>query len=226
MSKALTQGPREGQGSAPSRLTGFIDAITENRVFGWAWDPQKAAARIAIRVEVAGKQVATALADQTREDLATNKVGDGAHAFEVALPAGTAPDKMGVYALCPDTGERVELMHRPLETTLDVHPGGDELRGTVHALVRSQRLLSGRVQNVVEALDQLRGDLTKKSGDESAQMRLTALEVAVTRIDERLRDLAAKIDEISQQPKDHITRVIACAAAAVAGAAFLVALIG
>ena len=75
-------------------ITGCIDAITGDRVYGWAWDPERITARVGIRVEVDGKSVATAIADQPREDLATNGIGDGAHAFEASVPAGIPPEKV------------------------------------------------------------------------------------------------------------------------------------
>ena len=225
MSKASSQAVAATKEHPSSTVTGFIDAIADDRIFGWAWDPQRPAARIPIRVEVEGKPITAAIADQAREDLTSNGVGDGAHSFEVLIPRGTAPDKIHVFAICPQTGESQELTHRPIDKSLGVVPFSDELRGTAHALVRSQRLLSGRVQSLAEALETLRSDQVAKASEGSVSSRLNALEVAVARTDGLLRDHAALIDELKRQPKDHISRVIACAAAAAAGGAFLLALL-
>jgi hypothetical protein len=209
--------------ASPS-VTGFIDAITDDRVFGWAWDPQRASTRLAIRIEVDGKPVATAVADQSREDLASNGVGDGAHAFEAILAQGIKPDKIGVFAVSPDTGESLELTHRPIDGEAPCAGQSDEFRGTVHAVVRSQRLLSGRVQSLVESVDKLRTDAAAKTGNESVASRLDVLEVAVARIDGILREQGLLIDGLKRRPHDQISRVLAGAAAALAGAACMLAL--
>ena len=116
-----------------SNVTGCIDAIAGDRVFGWAWDPQQPAFRIAVRIEVEGKLIATALADQPREDLAANGVGDGAHAFEVAVAKGIPPEKINVFAVS-DTDKLLTTLEAAwsersnLSTTLKVDPVYDFLR--------------------------------------------------------------------------------------------------
>jgi hypothetical protein len=206
------------------RLTGYIDAITEDRIFGWAWDPQQADTRLAIRVEVDGKAVATAVADQPREDLASNGVGDGGHAFEIVLAPGITPEKITVFALGSETGERLELTHRPLAGALAADSRSEELRGVVHALCRSQRLLSGKVQTVVDAIQSLKNDDAAKVAEGSHSSRLDALEVAVARMDERLREHGHSIDALKQRPQDQISRVLSYAALAVAGAALVISM--
>jgi hypothetical protein len=208
-----------------SRVTGHIDAITEDRIFGWAWDPQRTDARLAIRVDVDGKTVATALADQPREDLASNGVGDGAHAFEVVLASGTTPEKIRVFAICAKTGESIELAHRPVEGALAADSRAEELRGVVHALCRSQRLLSGKVQSVLDAIEALKNDAAAKTAEGTVPSRLDALDVAVARIDKLLREQAGLIEALQRRPQDQISRVIAYAAAALAGVALVVSLV-
>lgn len=224
MTKAHAQIIDAKKRRASPSVTGFIDAITEDRVFGWAWDPQRASTRLAIRVEVDGKPITTAVADQPREDLASNGVGDGAHAFEAILAQGIKPDKIGVFAISPETGESLELTHRPIDGEAPSAGHSEEFRGTVHAVVRSQRLLSGRVQSLAEAVDKLRTDAAAKTGNELITSRLGTLEVAVARIDDILREHGLLIDGIKRRPHDQISRILAGAAAALAGAAFLFSL--
>ena len=84
-----------GQSQWPSRTTakpvnGRVDAIDQGRVFGWAFDPAEPQRRVAIRVILDGKTIAEAAADRDRPDLLRNGIGDGKHAFEIALPEPAA----------------------------------------------------------------------------------------------------------------------------------------
>jgi len=219
-----TEKPAEG-----SAITGCIDAISGDRVYGWAWDPERTTARVGIRVEVDGKSVATAIADQPREDLATNGIGDGAHAFEASVPAGIPPEKITVFAICPDTGERFELTLRPVEGSPDPEGKGEGLRGAVHTLYRSQRALHGRFQSLAEALEGLRKEkaaekAAKPVNDTTAQ-RLETLEVALARIDKLLSEHAAAIAALNGRPRDQISRAVAYAAAVLGLGALLTALL-
>jgi hypothetical protein len=209
-----------------SAITGCIDAISGDRVFGWAWDPERTTARVGIRVEVEGKSVATAIADQPREDLATNGVGDGAHAFEATLPAGIPPEKIAVFAICPDTGERFELTLRPVEGSPETDGKGEGLRGAVHTLYRSQRALHGRFQSLAEALEGLRKDNTAKPVDNSVAQRLETMEVAIARIDKLLSDQGTTLAALKERPRDQISRVLAYAAVILAAGALIIALWG
>jgi hypothetical protein len=208
-----------------SNVTGCIDAIAGDRIFGWAWDPQQPAARVAIRIEVEGKLIATALADQPREDLATNGIGDGAYAFDVAIAKGIAPEKIGVFAVCPQTGDSLELTQRPAEGSPDSRGGSEEIRSAVHALYRSQRFAQGKLQSLVDTVEGLRKNAAAKTGDGLVAARLETLEVAIARIDGQLRDQAAKLDELARRPRDHATRILACMALLLAGAAVLIPLL-
>src|SRR5262245_50426121 len=67
-------------------MNGRVDAIDQGRIFGWAFDPMAPDQRLTIRVLLDGKAIAEAVADRNRPDLRRNGIGDGKHAFEVALP--------------------------------------------------------------------------------------------------------------------------------------------
>jgi len=215
--------PKTARSDSP--VTGFIDAITGDRIFGWAWDPQRASDRIAIRVDVDGKTAATTIADQPREDLASNGVGDGAHAFEIVLPAGAPPEKIGVFAVDPETGASTELTHRPVGGSLAMQGRVEELRGIVHAMVRSQRLLTGKIQSVVDAMQGLRNDEAAKAGGNSTASRLDALEIAVARVDAALREQATLLDTLAKRPQDLISRILACVGAALGITALIISLV-
>lgn len=67
-------------------MNGRVDAIDMGRIFGWAFDPMAPDQRLVIRVLLDGKVIAEAIADRNRPDLRRNGIGDGKHAFEIALP--------------------------------------------------------------------------------------------------------------------------------------------
>src|SRR5258707_11469477 len=88
---------------AAASVTGYIDAVSGSRIFGWAWDPQRPTARIAIRVMTKGAAIAALIANQSREDLAANAVADGPTAFEGAKAAAASPADVQVFAVFPAT---------------------------------------------------------------------------------------------------------------------------
>lgn len=67
------------QGDLNVRRTGAID--------GWCWDTARPGARLAVELLVDGAVVATVAADAARRDLQRRGIGDGRHAFNVAVPA-------------------------------------------------------------------------------------------------------------------------------------------
>lgn len=67
-------------------MSGRVDAVDMGRIFGWAFDPMAPDQRLTIRVLLDGKVIAEAVADRNRPDLRRNGIGDGKHAFEIALP--------------------------------------------------------------------------------------------------------------------------------------------
>ena len=221
MSKAQAEILTAEEPPAASTVTGYIDAIAGDRVFGWVWDPQRPAARIAIRIEAEGKLIATGFADQPREDLAANGIGDGAHAFEIATAKGIPPEKVGVFAVCPTTGDNLELTQRAAEGSPEAGGAGEELRSAVHALYRSQRFAHGKVQSLIDTVEGLRKEMTAKARDGSVTSRLETLEVAIARIDGLLRDQVAKLAELEHRPRDHISRILAAVAVLLASATYL-----
>ena len=93
-------------------VNGRVDAIDQGRVFGWAFDPAEPQRRVAIRVILDGKTIAEAAADRDRPDLRRNGIGDGKHAFEIALPepaASRASDLVVVAVNGPDNEQALRV---------------------------------------------------------------------------------------------------------------------
>jgi hypothetical protein len=171
----------EAQALSPLSVAGYVDAVTGNRIFGWAWDRERPEARIAIRLEHKGEIIATVAADRPREDLAANGLGDGAHAFEVALPEGVPPKDVKVGAVCPESGQVVPLVSRSAPAAT----GLPETKQMLEAVVRSHRQLARQVAAVADRIP----DNDAAPGAEIAA-RLGELEVALNRIDATLATLA------------------------------------
>lgn len=98
-------------------VSGRVDAIDQGRVFGWAFDPTTPNKRLAIRVMLDGKTIAEAAADRDRPDLKRNGIGDGKHAFEIALPepAVTRTADLVVVAVSGQDNEQMLRVPRPHE---------------------------------------------------------------------------------------------------------------
>ena len=221
MTQARTESPAAESAPDVSNVTGCIDAISGDRVYGWVWDPQQPSARVAIRIEVDGKVIATSLADQAREDLAANGIGDGAHAFEVEITKGIAPENVGVFAVSPQTGESLELTQRPAEGSPNSAGASEEIRTAVHALYRSQRFAHGKLQSLADTVEGLRNNISAKANDGSVASRLETIEVAIARLDGMLREQAAKLEALERRPSDHASRILACIAILLAGVAII-----
>jgi hypothetical protein len=212
-------------------VTGYLDAVTGSRIFGWAWDPRRPGVRIAIRIEARGEIVSALVADQPRDDLAANGVGDGRHAFDVPIPEGTSAGEFRVLAVCPETGDTVELRARGavMEAVLPA-----DTQAMLQALIRSQRVLHRNVQAVMMRLEQIDGGATRPSSDETGPPPLSqaleelreqvkSVEVFMVRADEALRDQAAAAATLRAPSVDKVGRALSGLAALLAGAAMLAA---
>lgn len=70
--------------------TGCVDAVTADAIFGWAWCPSDPDYRVDLEILAGETVVATLCADELRDDLVANGVGDGRHAFSHAYGDGMA----------------------------------------------------------------------------------------------------------------------------------------
>src|SRR5260221_2530207 len=222
---------------AAASVTGYVDAVSGSRIFGWAWDPERPTARIAIRVMTKGDDIAALIANQPREDLAANGVGDGAHAFEVAIADGVSPGDVQVLAVCPDSGDTIELARAPVPMQ-DGSPGAPAtLHETIGRLVRSQRALHGNLQAAVAAIDGLRkakaepaledgADKDDRSANEALLAeRIETLEAALLRIDRILAEHGALLPALQRRGVDRVSRVLAGSAVFLAAAAMFIAML-
>ncbi len=78
-------------------LTGYVDAVSDGRVHGWAYDRIRPGKRLTLEVYAAGGRVGTIRAELFRQDLANAGVGDGRYGFDFALPdSGVDPETISI----------------------------------------------------------------------------------------------------------------------------------
>ena len=179
----------------PADIDGRIDAIAAGRLYGWAWDRARPADHLEVEIRVGDRLVAKVFANQPRDDLKANGVGDGCHAFETVLDLaeGEVPTAL---ARSPVTGETV-----PLRLPSDVEAVTESVLGPT--LLRMSALMDATQRNQQTVLRGLRELLKQGQAAPGADQRLDALaeaqealrqqvggiEVFLLRIDESLHEL-------------------------------------
>jgi hypothetical protein len=207
--------PAERPDAAPEQdnakpMNGRVDAIDMGRVFGWAFDPMAPDQRLTIRVLLDGKVIAEAVADRNRPDLRRNGIGDGNHAFEIALPdpVQSRASDLVVVALNrsgseqalrvpkPDEQAAEALIAAPLAKVLDKL---DALMGAQRQLQVSQRSLQRTPQidadksetvgltDVSNAIESLGVDISQRLND--LDVHLMRLDGVVAGMEKNLNSL-------------------------------------
>ncbi len=167
-----------------SDVTGYVEAVTTDRMLGWAWAPRAPELRAAVELRLGDEVVARATANQSREDLARSGIGDGCHAFELAIPESVRgrAGELAVFARAGD-GEAVPLRAPPAADGLPDQVGR-VLRG-VDALIGSQRLLHRNLQAALTRPPEMAAEAMAALADQ-----ISAVERFVVRLDERLAALS------------------------------------
>ncbi len=187
--------PQEAEAAKP--IAGRVDAIDGGRLFGWAFDPATPGQRLKVRVLLDGAPVAEAVADRNRPDLKRNGIGDGKHAFEIALPEAVQKRSRDLVVMAmsgdgvshplrvpqPDEQAAEALIAAPLTRVLDKL---DVLMSAQRQLQVSQRSLQ-RVPNLgpdaapVDATEDAGAGIEGLRADMSR--RLDELDVHLLRMD-------------------------------------------
>ncbi len=134
----------QGPAAAGSAVAGYVEAVTVNAVLGWAWVAGRPD-RLRMELRLGAETVAEAAADELREDLARNGIGDGRHAFTLPVPDAYRPRlaELRVFACLPD-GDAVPLGTPPVDGGLDARL--QALQRGMEMLVGSQRVLHRNLQ--------------------------------------------------------------------------------
>jgi hypothetical protein len=184
-------GSEEGLSPARAAPVGFVEARTQDRILGWAWDPARPGARLGIALVDGERIVARTVADQEREDLARNGIGDGAHAFgfllDEALRARAATFDVAVM------GEEGALIRLPSASAEPAAVPIQQMQRGLAALAAGQRALLKAVQAPPADRGADLAEAIAAIGEQQQRIEraVGTLEVFVARLDERLAALGA-----------------------------------
>jgi hypothetical protein len=161
--------------------------------------------------------VASAVAERARVDLRRNGVGDGAHAFDLALPAGVVGNgvRLRVVAVHPEGGESLELRlstseERAAEAAFaaPIGPIIDKLEATIAIQRRLQAGHSNSLRELATAARQLSGAASAdgvlqavqevRAAQEATAGRLSELEVFMVRFDGVIGEFHRRLEALSR----------------------------
>lgn len=184
-------------------LEGCLDAVSEGKVFGWVWDRERPQDRMAVELWQGEATVATGVADLRRADLAGSGMGDGAYAFEIALPEGCDAEALVVRARSPSTSKVTILALRPTPQMDDLPSDLQRLQASMHGLALVQKQTVNAVHVVVRELRDASGEgrlaaierrlAELATGQQALGKQLESAEVFLMRFDGLLRQLDAKL---------------------------------
>ena len=173
-------------------IVGRVDVLSNNKVFGWAFNPDNPGERLQIRISRGAGIVATGRADVFREDLPDSGVGDGRHAFEIELPPNiTSLQGLVLVARSESAGE----------TTLQV---------ATHEEHRFDDLFNVFSIRYDDLLVELKGEidaLKSERGGAGASLPSAELEERLSKIERRLEDFEVfimRIDEMTRTLQERV----------------------
>ena len=185
--------------SPETQIEGRLDAVENNKVFGWAWDRARPGERAVVELRCGGAVLASVTADRERSDLLANGIGDGVHAFEAELEAPPA-GPVEAYIRLPD-GSFTPLSRRSeveIAAESAIAPGLRRLLDALEGLGERQRdLMAGQMAIARMLRANAQGQAAAAPVDtEKAEAllgqisdRLDVFETFLMRFDERLRQL-------------------------------------
>lgn len=178
---------------AMPEVVGYVEAITADRILGWAWAPGTPEVPATIELRLGDTIVARATADLPRPDLASNGIGDGRHAYDLTVPEETRPRaaELRVFARVGD-GEAVAIGATPAADGL-TDQVTKLLRG-VDMLLNSQRLMHRNLQTALAGKQDTpaEADTLQKMAELQAatDAQIATVERFVVRLDEQLSRLS------------------------------------
>jgi hypothetical protein len=204
----------------PADIDGRIDAIAGGRLYGWAWDRVRPSDHLEVEIRVGDRMVATAFANQPRDDLKANGVGDGCHAFELAIDLAPGETPVAI-ARSPVTGDVM-----PLRLPSDVETVTESVLGPT--LLRMSALMDATQRNQQTVLRGLR-ELMKQgqaapnadkrleelaTSQEELKAQISGVEIFLMRIDEHLHEVNNSLKQRAPAAIDKPLRIAVTALAA------------
>lgn len=214
---------------APPDVVGYVEAATTDRILGWAWAPGAPELRAKIALRLGETVVADTVADLPRPDLVSNGIGDGRHAYDIAIPpeARARAAELRVFAQAGD-GPPVPIGATPVADGLSEQVA-KLLRG-MDALMNSQRVIHRNLQAALTTRPDADGELTSVALKRMSEMQtetaeqLSAVERFVVRLDEQLSQLS--LADQQSVPGGRPIGPVAAWALALAGIALAVSVVG
>jgi hypothetical protein len=173
-------------------ITGRVDELRNNKVFGWAYNTDAADEHLVIRIMYGTQVLSSGVANILRPDLVEAGIGDGQHAFEIIVPPNISSfHGLIIIAQSVKAGE----IALPIASNVDRHL--DELFGQFSA--RYEEALFA-LKAEIDRLDDRVADRSAPSNgtrlppDLAARIvkleeRMDTTEVFLMRIDEMVRKL-------------------------------------
>ena len=174
-----------------SAVAGYVEAVTANAVLGWVWAPGRAET-LGVELRLGAEVVARSVADELREDLARNGIGDGRHAFTLAVPeeARGRLSELRVFALDLGGGA-VALGQPPAEDGVGERLA--HLHRGMEMLVGSQRVLHRNLQAALLARGEDGAAVSEIAAAQAGLKEgIATLELFVMRLEEKLSALASR----------------------------------
>ncbi|WP_157089321.1 hypothetical protein [Oceanibaculum pacificum] len=170
-------------GNTEPTVLGCVDAIDGDRLFGWAWMPDRAEHRVSLRILLDGKEAARLTADQSRADLLQHNIGDGSHAFEYRDPTGKPLLGRTLSVLPEGTTEGLPIIGQAASATniVNLFERLIQLEKAIVKVAGSTRASTtpdGKLSDVTAELERLSRDIRAHDGallrlDETGNRMLT-----------------------------------------------------
>jgi len=210
-------------------VVGYVEAATDTRILGWAWAPRKPQERLVVQALLDEAVVAEGSADRSRDDLARNGIGDGQHAFELALPESARPRlaelrvvaraedgaaiPLGAPALQEGTAERLDRLQRGLDMLI----GSQRVlhRNLQAAMLAPRRVPEDRAANDASITGTEIGATQAELG-----RQIATLEVFAMRLEEWLAALVPAVTPTSARASPATLVALVLSVLALAGSAW------
>jgi hypothetical protein len=194
---------------ARAEIVGFVDAISGETIYGWALNRTDPAERLTVTFRLGDEEIGATTADQEREDLRANKVGDGRYAFTFRIPPERMAelDTLEVVARSPGGGATARLaMATPAAAGAAVSLG--DVHDALRRLVHSQRLLHRTLQGGLEGLQHAAsGTVVEelRAAQNTVADQVRGLEAVVVRLDGVVQELGASVKRAQRRSSDPST---------------------
>jgi len=101
-----------------NQYEGYVFAVKYPILTGWVWDKSQPEKQLTVAVKIGGKEIATVVADQFRNDIFSAGKGDGKKAFTIKLPDDLPSGEHNLTICISDSG--YVLKNCPTKITIPV----------------------------------------------------------------------------------------------------------